>query len=213
MSVCKAVAFDCDGVMFDSAKANTAYYNRILNSLGKPDMTSEQFAFAQMHTADRVLAYLCPGKGWLEQARQARRQVSYLPFVRYMEIEPSLKPLLEWLKPRYKTAIATNRTDTIGRVLSDHGLEAFFDLVIGAGDVQFPKPHPEPLLRILQHFDLQPAELIYVGDSELDEKAAQAADVPLVAYNNRSLAAAYHITGLIELRAILEDGDKGGGRR
>ncbi|MBW1841164.1 MAG: hypothetical protein JRI75_05165, partial [Deltaproteobacteria bacterium] len=46
------VAFDCDGVMFDTTRANMAYYNRILNHFGKPDMTPEQFSFAHMHTAD-----------------------------------------------------------------------------------------------------------------------------------------------------------------
>jgi phosphoglycolate phosphatase-like HAD superfamily hydrolase len=43
-----------------------------------------------------------------------------------------------------------------------------------------------------------------VGDSELDQLAAHAAKMPFVAYNNRSLAADYHIQNLKELVQILQ---------
>jgi beta-phosphoglucomutase-like phosphatase (HAD superfamily) len=52
----KVVIFDCDGVMFDTVKANTAYYNSVLRHFGKPDMTPEQFAYSHMHTADDAMA-------------------------------------------------------------------------------------------------------------------------------------------------------------
>ena len=54
----RVVAFDCDGVMFDSVKANTAYYNHILEHFGLPVMSAEQFVYANMHTSEKVLAYL-----------------------------------------------------------------------------------------------------------------------------------------------------------
>ena len=71
--------------------------------------------------------------------------------IRYMEIEPGLKPLLEKLRPEYKTAIATNRSDTMDRVLFEHNLEGYFDLVISARDVDRPNPFPDPLLKIMNH--------------------------------------------------------------
>ncbi|MFC1815413.1 HAD family hydrolase [Thermodesulfobacteriota bacterium] len=204
MKAIKVVAFDCDGVMFDTVKANTAYYNHILKRFGMPDMTPEQFVFANMHTAERVLTKLFDDQAKLKAALAYRRRMSYDPFIRFMEIEPYLKPLLEKLRPKYKTAIATNRTDTIGRVLSEHGLEGCFDCVVSAFDVDFPKPNPQPLIKILEYFKIAPNEAIYVGDTELDEMAAKGAEVPLVAYNNPSLDADYHIKSLKELEKILE---------
>ncbi|MEW6671655.1 MAG: HAD-IA family hydrolase [Thermodesulfobacteriota bacterium] len=203
MSETKVVAFDCDGVMFDSVKANTAYYNHILTHFGLPVMTPQQFVYANMHTSEKVLTYLFSGSEMLDAALAYRRGLSYRPFVREMEIEPNLKPLLQTLRPRYKTAIATNRTDSIGWVLSDHGLEKLFDLVVSALDVRSPKPDPEPLQKILAHFRIAPHEALYVGDSELDEIAAGRAGIPLVAYNNPSLNAAHHIRSLKELQAML----------
>ena len=45
---------------------------------------------------------------------------------------------------------------------------------------------------------------MYVGDTELDEMAAKGAGVALVAYNNPSLNADYHIQNLKELERFLE---------
>ena len=198
------VAFDCDGVMFDTMKANMAYYNQILDHFGRPAMTTEQFAFSHMHTADQSIAYLFNDMESFEAAQAYRKNMSYLPFLKYMVIEPYLKPLLEKIRPRYKTAVATNRSDTMDSVLSEHGLEGHFDLIVSAADVDRPKPHPDPLIKILEHFIIDPHHSIYVGDSKLDEIAAKAAGRPFVAYKNRSLSADFHIQSLKEVEGILE---------
>jgi HAD superfamily hydrolase (TIGR01509 family) len=199
----KAVVFDCDGVMFDTVKANTAYYDHILRHFGKPDMTSEQFAYTHMHTVDQALAFLFEDAAQLAQAREFRKQMSYLPFLQFMEIEPGLKPLLRHLKTRYHTAVATNRSDTMNRVLRSHGLEDAFDLVVTALDVANPKPHPDQLNKILDHFALTPDQMVFIGDSELDAAAARAAGVAFVAYANPRLAADFHIEQLLQVEDIL----------
>lgn len=197
------VAFDCDGVMFDSSQANRAYYNHILEHLGLPLMTAEQFAYAHMHTVDDTLKLLIPDTDMLSAARQYRQKMSYLAFIRYMIVEPTLKTLLEKLTPVFKTAIATNRTDTMDRVLSEHDLEGQFDIVVTASDVRYPKPHPEQLYVIVKHFGIDPQQMVYIGDSLLDAQAAQAAAVPFIAYCNPDLSADAHIVSLRQIESIL----------
>ncbi len=199
----QVVAFDCDGVMFDSSLANQAYYNHLLEHIGLPAMTPDQFTYAHMHTVDETLDYLICDAELLSAAREYRRQMSYLGFIRHMVIEPTLKSLLTSLKPVYRTAIATNRTDTMDRVLSEHGLEGRFDLVVTASDVAHPKPHPEQLTLILSHFGIAPEGMIYIGDSLLDGQAARAAGVPFIAYRNHDLAAEMHIESLWQIRELL----------
>ncbi|MDR4506043.1 MAG: HAD family hydrolase [Candidatus Scalindua sp.] len=201
----KLVIFDCDGVMFDTEKANTSYYNEILRHFNMPDMTPEQFSFVQMHTARDSLAHLFEEKVQdLEMVIEHGRNIGYFPFIKYMEIEPYLKPLLKRLRPVYKTAIATNRTDTMNYILKEHGLEDCFDIVVSALDSDRPKPHPDPLLKVLKHFPFKPYEAVYVGDSILDEQAAEKAEIPLIAYNNISLSSDFHIRSLQEIEGILE---------
>ena len=200
----KVVAFDCDGVMFDTTKANMAYYNHILNYFGRPAMTPEQFTYSHMHTADDAIAHLFDDEKSLVAAQAYRKTMTYYPFLQYMKIEPYLKRLLEKLRLQYKTAIATNRADTMNRVLRENGLEEYFNLVVTANDVDNPKPHPEQLIKIMEHFNVDSRQVLYVGDSELDEMAAKAAKVRFIAYDNGSLAAEFHIQSLKEIEGILE---------
>ncbi|MBW1835180.1 MAG: HAD family hydrolase, partial [Deltaproteobacteria bacterium] len=66
-----------------------------------------------------------------------------------------------------------------------------------------PKPSPDQLIKILEHFNIEPGQLIYIGDSKLDEIAAKAAGIALIAYKNRSLDANLYINSLKELENIL----------
>jgi HAD superfamily hydrolase (TIGR01509 family) len=199
----KVIAFDCDGVMFDSSQANQAYYNHLLERFDLPPMTPEQFAYVHMHTVDESLAHLFQDEATREAAHVYRKQLGYLPFMKYMQMEPGLVPLLERLRPNYKTAVATNRTDTMARVLTDNHIDHLFDLVVCALDVQHPKPHPESLNKVANHFAVRPEEVMYVGDSKVDEMAAIAAGTRFVAYRNPALAADHHIQRLSEITGLL----------
>ena len=203
MKEIKVVAFDCDGVMFDTLQANMAYYNHILNHFGRPAMTPDQLAYSHMHTADQSIAKLFEDESGFQAAQAYRKEMSYLPFLQYMIMEPDLKPLIQKLRPKYKTAVATNRSDTMDRVISEHGLEGYFDLIVSACDVERPKPYPDPLIKILECFKIDSNQLVYIGDSEVDEKAASAAGVPFVAYRNPTLTAVLQINRLGELESLL----------
>ena len=205
---CKIIIFDCDGVMFDTADVNRMYYNKILLHLKMPEMTNQQFAYAHMQTADETMAFLFPDKKMFKSAQVFRKSLNYADFIPFMKPEPFLKPLLKILRPFYKTAIATNRSDTMPGVMKEFGLEQYFDMVVTALDVKNPKPHPEELLKILEYFNLDPEQAFYIGDSKTDELAAKAAKVPFAAYDNLSLNADFHIRNLKEIKDILKITEK-----
>lgn len=197
------IAFDCDGVLFDTEQANRTYYSSILQHFGRPAVTDEQFAFVHMHTVFESLAYLFPDEKNLAAAHVFRKGLDYRQYISHLAIEPHLISLLEKLKPQFKTAIATNRTDTMHRLLAEYDLAGYFDLVVTASDVERPKPQPDALLKILDYFDLPPHRVIYIGDSKLDELSAKAAAIPLVAYRNPELSADYYINSLNEIERLI----------
>jgi HAD superfamily hydrolase (TIGR01549 family) len=199
----EVIAFDCDGVMFDTAAANRAFYNTLLDHLGMPAMTDQQSAYAFAHTVNETIAFLCGRADLVEKAEAFRKTMNYLPFVREMTMEPHLIPILKKLRRGYRTAIATNRIDTMHRVLAEHKLEPYFDFVVCAGDVAHPKPHPDGLIKIADHFGIRLSELFYIGDTEVDEAAARNAGAVFAAYRNPELSAAFHIESLSELESIL----------
>ena len=203
MNDIQAVVFDCDGVLFDTEVANRIYYGRILQHFGRPDLTDEQFVFVHMHTVAEAIEYLFPDEKIRYEAHDFRKSMDYQEYLKYLDIEPYLVSLLEKLRPRIKTAIATNRTDTMNRLLAEFNLDGYFDLVVTSSDVERPKPHPDVLLKILNYFELAPNQTIYVGDSKVDELAAEAARIQLIAYRNRDLESNYHIDTLKDLEKIL----------
>ena len=203
MATLKLVIFDCDGVMFDTINANKAYYNYILSHFKKPPMSFKQLEHVHIHTVYEAINSLFRDDNNLNAAINYSKSISYLPFLKFMTIEPCLKPLLNHLEGKYKTAVATNRTDTMPCILSKNNLNGFFDLVVTALDVKRAKPFPDPIIKILDHFDVNPDNLIYIGDSILDEQAANSAGVCFIAYKNSSLSAEYHIDSLKEIEDIL----------
>jgi len=189
----KLVAFDCDGVLFDSRQANVAFYNTILARFDRPPMSPKSVDYIHSHTVVESLTHLFAGYPDLDAVVGFTRAFDYQPFIAMMVEEPHLREFLTFLRPGRLTALATNRTTTTGAVLSFHGLKDKFDLVVSAQDVRHPKPHPESFRRILAHFALQPHEAIYIGDSRVDEAFAANAGVTLVAYRNPELKAARHL--------------------
>jgi len=203
MGSISAVIFDCDGVMFDSRQANINFYNFVLHHFGLPSVKEEDVPYIHMHTADESIQYLFSGTPYIETAMDYRLKIDYSPFIKDMVMEPGLKELLNFLKPGFGLAVATNRSNTIEKVLRWNGLDTYFDIVVSSLDVKNPKPHPDPLLKILGFFGIKPEAALYVGDSMVDYETARAAAVPFVAYRNSSLAAAHHLDHLMELACLV----------
>jgi phosphoglycolate phosphatase len=189
--------------MFDSRQANVNYYNTLLTHFNLPPMNKEKEAFVHMHTADDSVRHIFRETRYVQEAQAYRMEVDYTPFIKDMIIEPGLKKLLRLLKPEFGLAVATNRSNTIGKVLEHHGLKGFFDIVVSSLDVQIPKPHPEALHKILDRFQISPEQSIYVGDSIVDYETSRAAGTPFIAYKNRALEADYYADCLMDVAGLL----------
>lgn len=189
----KLVAFDCDGVLFDSQQANIAFYDAILAHFGRPPLSPEAVDYIHSHTVWESINHIFKGHPDLSAVFHFARSFDYSPFIAMMVEEPHLREFLQFLRPGCYLALATNRTTTTRAVLTYHGLADDFDLVVSAQDVSRPKPHPESFVRILEHFSLSPQEAIYIGDSRVDEQFAANAGVPFVAYRNPGLTANYYL--------------------
>lgn len=199
----RVVAFDCDGVMFDTEETNRVYYNTILDRFGLPAMTIDQFRYVHMATAGEALAYLFEGQVAMSEVRTVTSTYDYASLIPHMKIEPNLKHVLKTLAPHCKRAIATNRANTMGAVLEFYGLKDLFELVVTSLDVENAKPAPDQLLKIMDHFEVSAHEILYIGDSSTDQLAAQTAGVPFVAYGNPNLEADVYMDSLDEIPFLI----------
>jgi HAD superfamily hydrolase (TIGR01509 family) len=203
--VVKAVIFDCDGVLFDTADANRRYYNEVLEKFGKPSLSDEQFEKVHMYTVKQALEFLFPERKDLEDVYRCMKEIGYRKFIAYMRMAPGLRELLSALRAAgYITGVATNRTDTMATVLEDNNLSSEFDIVVTAADVENPKPAPDQLEKIMKRFDIKPGEILFVGDSSFDMLAAERAGTVFGAFSNQELRANHHVERMDEIGKILQ---------
>lgn len=198
------VIFDCDGVLFDSAGANIAYYNEVLARLSLPPLNEEWGRRAHTLSTEQLYeAMFGAGSEQFEAVRRCGREVDYGPFYRLMRPVPGLESVLHGLAHRYRLAMATNRGSTVAGVVREFRLDRFLELAVGTLDVARPKPHPDMLLKCLAHFRVPPTAAVYVGDSETDNQAAIAAGVPFVAVGPAA-PARHRVRDLRQLPALLD---------
>jgi len=185
-----AVIFDCDGVLFDSWRANVAFYNAILERLGLPSMNDEWERHAHtMATSQLFEAMFANDSELRDLARSTARQIDYGPFYELMEPVEGLHDVLASLQQTYRLAMASNRSRTAKGVVFRFRLEAYLLHTVGVGDGIRPKPHPDMLLVCLEKLNTAAAETVFVGDSHSDREAARAAGIRFIACGNPSLDA------------------------
>jgi HAD superfamily hydrolase (TIGR01509 family) len=205
ISTIKAVVFDCDGVMFDTALANRKFYDEVLAKFDKPPLTDVQFVNVHMMTVGEAIQYLFPEKENHKAVFSCLKQIGYAKFIPFMKMEEGLVRLLERLKEKgFIRAIATNRTNTMEQVLQDNDLESYFEMVVTSADVEKPKPDPEQLIKIMAAFQLSPTEVLFIGDSEYDQRAAQSAGTWFAAFKQPKLTADIHVTAMADILGILQ---------
>jgi phosphoglycolate phosphatase len=178
----RAVVFDCDGVLFDSWRANVAYYDAIRARLALPPMDGAWKNRAHYLAGSQVIEEMFgddPAR--LAEARRIARHIDYEPFYALMEPMPGVFDVLAALRPTWRLGMATNRGSTVAGVVQRFGLDVWLEAAVGVLDVARPKPHPDVVLECLARLDVPPEAAVYVGDAESDLAAARAAGVRFIA--------------------------------
>jgi HAD superfamily hydrolase (TIGR01509 family) len=181
----KLVIYDCDGVMLDTLESNYIFYNSVMEFLGRPPLDRSNLrARSVLHTYsfNNVMEYFFAGDQRRDEAWDFAKTIHYQDLAPFMRMEEGLIETLDRLKVSVSLAVCTNRATSMEMIIQDFGLSGYFSCVMTAAQVANPKPHPEPLLKVLDHYGLEPGEALFVGDGEVDMLSARAAGVPFIAY-------------------------------
>jgi HAD superfamily hydrolase (TIGR01549 family) len=197
----KLIVFDCDGVMFDSRRANQEYYNQLLSHFNHKEMDEAELEYAHMHDVASSIQHIFRHyhDDDLEEVSQYRKKLGYAPFLPLMKMEDDLVEFLEYAKKKFYLAISTNRTNTIQPLLQTFNLQDYFGKVMTAENAGRPKPAPDALAEILRHFNCSPAETIYIGDSIIDRQHTAHFNIPLIAFKSPDIPAEYYVSSFMEI--------------
>ncbi|HIJ82023.1 MAG TPA: HAD-IA family hydrolase [Desulfuromonadales bacterium] len=183
----KVIIYDCDGVILDSLESNYVFYNRVMQYLGREPLDRNNLdARRVLHTYSfhDVMEHFFGSDNRREDAFQFAKTIHYRDLVQYMRMEDGFVDTLDRLKGHTSLAICTNRATSMEMIIQDFGLTGYFEYVMTASQVTNPKPHPEPLLKVLKHFCIAPHEALFVGDGEVDMLSASGAGIPFISYKS-----------------------------
>ena len=182
----RAVLFDLDGTLADTAPDLAGALNALLAERGRPEVP---VAATRPVTSSGARGMLKVGFG-IEPGHAEYEALKARFLDLYAErvcVETQLfagtAELLAALEARaLPWGVVTNKAERFTRPL----LEALALLeraacVIGGDTATRAKPHPDPLIHAARHVGLEPAHCLYVGDDLRDVQAARAAGMPVIA--------------------------------
>ncbi len=170
----KAVVFDIDACLIDSAPNLIATLDRALMDTGGKHH-DEVYLRKMLGLPGSALDDLFDLPDWERTLRVWSDY--YAPLAETNMPFEGITQLLSAIKTAgLPLGVATSQ----GRVLylehfHKYGLMHFFDLAVCADDVAHPKPAADPLLFAAKHFDIQPVEILFLGDAPYDMQCASSA--------------------------------------
>ncbi len=175
----QAILFDLDGTLWDSSAEVLLCWNRVLSPLGR-HITEEEMAdlmgLTPREIGDVQFPDLPPAQRYALTDRCLDAEAPYL-YERGARLYPGVRETLRLLKRRYFLGLVSNCTEPYALAfLHAHGLTALFDDHETAGRTGLGKG--ENISLLLRRHRIQRA--VYVGDTEKDRTAANAAGLPFL---------------------------------
>jgi N-acetyl-D-muramate 6-phosphate phosphatase len=182
----RAVLFDLDGTLIDSAPDLAAAADRMRVERGLPSLPFEHYrpmAGAGARGLLGVAFGIKPGDAGYEELRE-EFFVNYESCMTQRTFAFAGVPqLIEALRARgLPWGVVTNKSMRFaGPLTKTMTLFESAATVIGGDTTPYAKPHPAPLLEAARRLSLDPGRCIYVGDDERDVIAGKAAGMGTVA--------------------------------
>lgn len=183
----RAVLFDWDGTLADTAEASYRCYVRMFGELG---IAFDRETYARTYSPNwyRTFEMLgVPREQWPHADARWLAHFAEEP----VALIDGARDLLDGVVRRgFATGIVTSGgRERVSRELALHGLASHVHECVYGCDVKEKKPHPEGLLLCLDRLGVAAWEAVYVGDSPEDIAMARHAGVSSIAvaggYPNR----------------------------
>lgn len=181
----EAVIFDVDGTIVDSRHLIVPFYSWLFTQVGLPpvDETDPVAVEVCLTLPDgEVFAHFAPDAADQRRLWDTLRSLDPADFIDDLQLEPHALDVMATLQPHYRLGIATNRGTDVSLLMRHFGFDEYVDVVVTASDVPNPKPSPDMLLLAAERLGIPAAAALYIGDTEIDGQAAEAAGMAFLCY-------------------------------
>ncbi len=113
--------------------------------------------------------------------------------------------VLATVAERRRVGIVTNSHNLAFNAIDRKlGLRQYASEVVTWDDVApHGKPRPDPLLLACRRFDIQPGSTCYVGDTDTDRQASEAANMPFIHVQGTHPVVAEGVRSIVSIRELL----------
>ncbi|MBI3803818.1 MAG: HAD-IA family hydrolase [Nitrospirae bacterium] len=171
--------FDLDGTLIDSKNDLAISVNLTFRDLGIAERPLEEI---YGYVGNGVRRLILDSLGNAEPALLERSlEIFEAHYLKHLLDETDLYPGIEEVLLHFsgkKKAVVTNKPLLYTtKIMEGLGARNHFDLILGSEPIVNLKPHPEMILRTLNHLQVPPSEAVMIGDSPNDVLAARAAGI------------------------------------
>ncbi len=178
----KAVIFDLDGTLIDSAPDIAAAVNKVVRGMGGRSLSVDYVERFIGDGSRSMLRRIFEDNGFdTDPAFVEAKLLAYLEHYRAEPVVntrfyPHVKEDLFALRAAgLRLGVCTNKPHALTEVVLEQlGVAEIFDAVRGADAVKNRKPHGDHLLAVIDALGLVSEEILYVGDTEIDRACAHA---------------------------------------
>ncbi len=177
----KAVIFDFDYTLGDSTEGIVKSTDSALEKLGEKKKTRQEIKATVGISLNETYKVLT-GKDDDERAEMFTKyfiEKADEVMVACTELYEDTVEILTNLKNQgFKTGIVTTKLNSrIQSILKKFDAVHLIDVIVGVENVKNVKPHPEGLNLAIKNLGLSKEEVLYIGDSFVDAKAAENAQI------------------------------------
>ncbi|MBR9789090.1 phosphoglycolate phosphatase [Vibrio sp. J1-1] len=180
----KFIAFDLDGTLLDSVPDLAIAADQAVQALGYPSVSIEQVRDYVGNGADvligRSLSQSLTINPDLSDELRAEARELFDDFYeqsghKLSHLYPTVKETLAELhQAGFTLAVVTNKPSKfVPHILEQHGIAQYFVDVLGGDAFPEKKPNPVALNWLMEKHQVQPGEMLMVGDSKNDILAAK----------------------------------------
>ncbi len=170
-----AVLFDLDGTLVDTKDLIYASFRHTFHKYMPEHILSEEELSSFMGPTLKASFLRYFREDQVDELIAYYRSYNHEHHNEYIKGFPGAKETLKYLKDNdYSVGIVSNKVETTVRMgLTAFGLEQYVDVIVGAEELERPKPDPQGLLLACQRLYHNHDDVIYVGDSPSDIEACK----------------------------------------